>query len=185
MSGKIIGIALLGMVSIGIMSVVGGYVSAYNTANSLEQQIKAAWTNNENILASYSTRLREAAQVTEMQRDDVRDVLSGAISARYGTDGSQATMQWIQEQNPNLSTDVYTQLMRLVEAGRIEFRVGQTSLIDKKRAYETALGSLFQGTMMSFAGFPRIDLDEYQIISTNYARGAFETGIADEIQLRQ
>ena len=184
MSGKIIGLSLLGLMAVSLLAGGASYVGAYNTANKLEQEIKAAWENNENILASYGTRLREAAQITEMQRDDVSAVLSGAIEARYGATGSQATMQWIQEQNPNLDSAAYTQLMRLVESGRTEFRVGQTALIDRKRSYETALGSFFQGTMMSIAGFPRINLDDYEIISSNYARGAFESGIADEIQLR-
>lgn len=175
-----LGFIVTAMVGLGI-----SYVSAYNTANKLENEIIAAWEDNENILAQYGQKIAEAAQVTDMQRDDVAAVLTGAIEARYGEDGSRAAMQWIQEQNPNLDSSVYQQIMRIVEAGRNDFQMAQSMLIDKKRAYRTALGSLMQGMMMRIAGFPKIDLDEYQTISTTRARDTFESGIEEEpIQLR-
>lgn len=169
-----------GIVGTGVVS----YISAYNTANRLEQQIQATYEDNQNVLAQYSNRIAEAAQVPAMQRDDLTAVVTAALEGRYGEDGSQAVFQWIQEQNPQIDSTVYVQLQRMIEAGRIEFAAAQTKLVDQKRIYETALGSFWQGTWMSVAGYPRIDLAEYQIVSTVRADEAFETGIEEPMQLR-
>lgn len=179
-TGLIAAIVLGAFVGTGAVS----YISAYNTANRMERSIVATDENNRNILAQYGNRVAEAAQVPAMQRDDLTAVVTAALEGRYGEDGSQAVFQWIQEQNPQIDSTVYVQLQRMIEAGRIEFAAAQTKLVDQKRIYETALGSFWQGTWMSVAGYPRIDLAEYQIVSTVRADEAFETGIEEPMQLR-
>ncbi len=161
------------------------YISAYNTGNQLENNITAAWENNENILAQYGQKIQELAQVPAMQRDDVAKVLSGALESRYGANGSQATMQWIREQNPNIDTKVYSQIMRVIEAGRNEFQNAQTDLVRVKMIYKTELGSFWKGMWLSVAGYPKIDLAKYKVITTNRAAKAFATGVEDApIKLR-
>lgn len=179
-TGLIVAIVLGAFVGTGAVS----YISAYNTANRMERSIVATDENNRNILAQYGNRVAEAAQVPAMQRDDLTAVVTAALEGRYGEDGSRAVFQFIQEQNPQIDSTVYVQLQRMIEAGRIEFAAAQTKLVDQKRIYETSLGSFWQGTWMSVAGYPRIDLDEYQIVSTARADQAFETGIEEPMQLR-
>lgn len=175
---------ILGM----IVSVIGGlflmYVSAFNYGNRAEQSIEAAYTNNQNILAQYGQKIQEAAQIPTMQRDDVAAVLTGAIGARYGKSGSQASMQWIKEQNPTLSPKVYEKLQQLIEAGRDEFKNAQTELIDKKRSYQTELGSFVQGMFLKAAGYPKKDLASFKIITTDAAEQAFKTGKEAPMKLR-
>lgn len=179
-TGIIAAIVLGAFVGTGAVS----YISAYNTANRMERTIVATDENNRNILAQYGNRIAEAAQVPSMQRDDLSAVVTAALEGRYGEDGSRAVFQWIQEQNPQIDSTVYVQLQRMIEAGRIEFAAAQTKLVDQKRIYETSLGSFWQGTWMSVAGYPRIDLDDYQIVSTARADAAFETGVEEPMQLR-
>lgn len=174
-------VGLLALIAIPVIS----YISAYNTGNALEQQLKAAKENNENILAQYGQKIQEAAQIPSMQRDDLLAVFTGAIEARYGAEGSQAAFQWLQEQNPNLDQQTYVQLQRMIEAGRNDFTVGQTKMIDIKRGYETKLGSFWGGTWLKIAGYPKIDLADYKIVSTGRAKDAFEKGVEDSpIKLR-
>jgi hypothetical protein len=178
------------MVAIGIVAaiVVGfflAYVSAYNNANRLEQTIKAEAKNNENILATYGQKVQEAAQVPGMMRDDIVAIAKAAIGGRYGENGSQAAVQMIREQNPQVDSSLYKKLQQIIEAGRDEFKTHQTRLIDAKRVYETELGSFFTGSMMHFAGYPKINLDDYKVVSTGRAQDAFRTGREDSpIQLR-
>lgn len=160
------------------------YISAYNTGNRLERAIVATDENNRNILAQYGNRVAEATQVPALQRDDLTAVVTAALEGRYGENGSRAVFQFIQEQNPQIDSTVYVQLQRMIEAGRIEFASAQTKLVDQKRVYETALGSFWQGTWMGIAGYPKIDLTEYQIVSTGRANSAFEAGIEEPMQLR-
>ena len=173
-------VILGGIVSTGVVS----YISAYNTANRLEQKIKATYENNQNVLAQYSNRIAEAAQVPAMQRDDLKEVVTAALDARYGEEGSRAMFQWIQEQNPTIDSTVYVELQRIIVAGRQDFQTAQTMLIDQKRGYETALGSFWQGTWMSIAGYPRIDLEEFGIVTNARTEEAFGTGQEEAIQLR-
>jgi hypothetical protein len=169
----------------GIVGTVAiSYISAYNTANRLEQQIQATYEDNQNVLAQYSNRIAEAAQVPAMQRDDLTAVVTAALDARYGNEGSQAMFQWIQEQNPTIDSTVYVELQRIIVAGRQDFQTAQTRLLDQKRVYETALGSFWQGTWMGVAGYPRIDLDEFGIVTNARTEDAFRTGQEEAIQLR-
>lgn len=174
------GIVVAGIAAVGVTS----WISAYNTGNRLENAIKATYEDNQNVLAQYSNRIAEAAQVPAMQRDDLTAVVTAALDARYGEDGSRAMFQFLQEQNPTIDSSVYVELQRIIVAGRQDFQVAQTRLIDQKRVYETALGSFWQGTWMGLAGFPRVDLDEYNIVTNARTEEAFSTGTEEPIQLR-
>lgn len=166
----------------GIMAI--SYISAYNFGNRMETLLAATMDNNRNILAQYGNRVTEAAQVTEMQRDDLAAVVTAALEGRYGDDGSRAVFQFIQEQNPQIDSSVYVQLQRIIEAGRIEFQNSQTVLLDQKRVYETGLGSFWQGTWLAVAGYPKTDLSKIDIVSTTRANEAFDTKLEEAIQLR-
>lgn len=184
-STMIVLLAVLGFGVGGAVIAVMSYVSAANYSNEMEVRIKAEWENNENILSGYSQKIREAAQIPTMQRDDLVKIFSGTLGARYGADGSKASMQWIKEQNPNLDQRTYFKLQQIIEAGRDEFKNAQTKLIDVKRSYETALGYVWKGFWMHLAGYPKLDLSKYRAISNDYAGEAFKTGKeSGPIQLR-
>jgi len=162
------------------------YVTAYNLGNRSEKRVEASWKNNENILAQYSQKVQEAAQIPAMQRDDVAKILTEGLNARYGADGSKSAFQWIKEQNPNVDNAVYVKLQQVIEAGRNEFKSAQTELIDSKRAYKTALGSFWIGKWLSIAGYPMVTLSDFKEITNNYASKAFETGVEEgPIRLRR
>jgi|TARA_R110000851_G_scaffold129816_1_gene263143 hypothetical protein len=171
---------------VGGIAVIGAtsYVSAYNTGNRLENVIEATFTDNKNVLAQYSNRIAEAAQIPAMQRDDLTAVVTAALDARYGDEGSQAMFQFIQEQNPTIDSAVYVELQRIISGGREDFRIAQTRLIDQKRVYETALGSFWGGTWMRVAGYPKIDLEEFVIVTNARTEDAFNSGQEEAIQLR-
>lgn len=152
------------------------YISAFNYGNQAEKQLSATMTNNRNILSQYGQKLQEVAQVPEMYKNDLVEVAKAAIQGRYGANGSQATMQWLKEQNPSLDVSIYKKVQQIVESGRNDFERNQTKLIDQKRVYETALGSFWQGMWLRIAGYPKINLDDIKIVSTDRADEAFKTG---------
>ena len=168
---------IVGAVVAFVLVFIGGsYVSAFNSANSQEQGIKAARDASEVTLGQYGQKIREMAQVPGMQAEDLRSIITAANDSRYGGDGVQGVMAWITEQNPTLDQTTYATLQREISAGRTAFEDSQKLMIDRVRAYETSLGSFWTGTWMRIAGFPRIDLDDYGIVSTDDAAGAFESG---------
>lgn len=161
------------------------YVSAYNFANASENQLKAVQTDNRNIFAQYGQKVMEVAQVPEMYANDVQRVTEAAIQGRYGKEGSQAMFQMLTEQNPSLDPKLYSSIQQIIEAGRNNFENGQRRQIDIRRQYETALGSFWQGMWLRFAGYPKIKLSDFDIVSTDRADEAFKNKKEDgPIQLR-
>jgi uncharacterized membrane-anchored protein YhcB (DUF1043 family) len=172
---------IIGIIGVAVMMVI----SAGNTANRFEQSIKAEHTSNKNVLSQYNQKILEAAQVPDMMRDDLVKVATATMEGRYGANGSKALFQMISEQNPTVSGALYTKLQQIVESGRDEFKTRQDRLIDTKRSYETALGSVVQGTLMGVMGYPRINLADYNIVTTAGVEKTFQDGKeAAPIQLR-
>lgn len=177
-------------ITLGIMAALAGlaimvFVSANNTANAFDQKVKYEHENNKNILANYGTKVLEIAQVPDMARDDIIKVADAAMKGRYGADGSKAVFQAIQEHNPSVDPGLYQKLAQVIESGRNEFQGSQTKLLDIKRSYETALGSFPQGFIMKALGYPKVPLDTYNIVTSDRAEKAFETGREAPLQLRK
>lgn len=165
---------------------IASYISAANYGNRMETQLKAKWEDNENVLAQYGQKIVEMAQVPSMYTDDLTKVTKAAITGRYGENGSQAVFQWIKEQNPTIDPSLYTRIQQAIEAGRDEFKHSQTQLVDIKRSYQTELGTVWSGFWLARAGYPKVDLEKYKIITTDRASKAFQTGKEDgPLQLRK
>lgn len=160
------------------------FITANNTANALEKSIQASYKSSQVFLAQYGLTVAEATQVPAMARDDAQVLIRAAIEGRYGKDGAKAVFQSIQEQNPTVDPALYTKLLQIIEAGRNQFKIKQDVVIDQKRVYETALGTFWTGRFMGFAGFPKIDLAQYEPVLTNQAVEAFQTKREAPMQLR-
>lgn len=170
---------ILGLIGVGILS----YVSAYNFGNKIENQLKAVLEDNENVYAQGTQKVIEIAQVPAMYAADVSKVTKEAIQGRYGADGSKAVFQMLREQNPTLDPSMYAKIQTVMEEFRNKFEVSQRSMIEVKRSYNTALGSLWRGLWLGIAGYPKINLDDYKIVTTDKARDAFTSKRDKGIQL--
>lgn len=159
-------------------------VGLNNELVSLEMGIKAQYKQNQNNYDNMWKKFKEVTQGATMYSEDLKKVYDSAIQGRYGENGSQAMWQWLKEQNPNLDASLYKKIQVVVESGRTSFSADQTSLIDKKRVYETKIAQFPASMVASFLGFPKIDLDEYDIVTSDKTQDAFETKKADEVQLR-
>lgn len=171
----------------GVILLIGAFFAMYyfgqlNTANSFEQRLIVLKQDNENVLSTYSQKVQEAAQITTMQKDDLRELFNGSLAARYGSNGSQAVVQFIREKAPNLDPRLYLRLQSIITEGRSNFEKAQRSMLDTKRAYLTSLGSIPAGKFMQMGGYPTIkigfrgDTDDYKIVTTEYASDAFQKG---------
>lgn len=182
--GKIVGFGLLGLVFSIFVGIFMAYVGAFNNGNVMEQNIVAAYDNNRNILAQYQQKVIEASQVSEFYANDLKEVVSAALEGRYGTNGAKAVFQAISEQNPNVDSAVYLKIQQIIDSGRKDFEVAQTRLIDNRRIYQTNLGYFWTGTMLKFAGYPKIDLSKYDIVTTANVEQTFETKKEEPLKLR-
>jgi hypothetical protein len=173
-------IALIGVIGI----IVVNYFSAASTGNRLINNIESAYENNQNILSRVTLTITELAQIPGMQAEDMKSVVTAALDARYGEDGSKAMMQFITEQNPQITSDVYTKIQQAIESGRKDFEAAQTRMIDQKRVFNTAVGAPWKGIWMRAAGYSKSDVDEFEIVIDSSTEKAFETGKQEAIKLR-
>jgi hypothetical protein len=184
--GLVIGLVAVGFFGLIALTGFSSYVSAYNYGNTAENQLKAVQTDNRNILAQYGQKVQETAQVPAMYRDDLTKVLATDLGGRYGKNGSSATFQFLKEHNVNLDPKLYQQIQQIIESGRDNFENGQRHQIDVRRQYETQLGTFWGGMWLKFAGYPKINLADFDIVSTGRADDAFKNHREDgPINLKQ
>lgn len=168
-----------------VVVIIAGIMFSYNNkAVRMEKGLDATWVNNQNILGQYTLKVQEIAQVPEMYKNDLKEVMSSALSSRYGADGSKANMQWIKEHAINFDSSMYTKIQQVMEAGRNEFQVAQTRLIDEKRAYVTTLETLPGKWIYGMMGFPSVDLNKYKPVLAADTSKAFEAGVQAPVKLR-
>jgi hypothetical protein len=173
---------------LGAFALVAAGISYFNAAsygNRAEAGLKAQYEQNQNALSEYSLKVAEAAQVPGVAKDHIIEVTKAAMSARYGSEGSKAVIQAITEAYPGtVDPALYAKVQTIIESGRRQFSVEQEKLIDKKRVYETALGAPWSGMWLTLAGYPRVDLEKYLVIKSDYAKDAFGSGVDAGVKLK-
>lgn len=184
---KTVGVVVSGLFAILLVLaivVVIAFISFNNTAVRSENGIVAQYEQNKNNYDNFFKQLKEAAQVPDMYVQDLRKVWDDAMRGRYGADGSKAVFQWIQEQNPQVSPELYLKLQTIIVAGRNRFEADQKMLIDKQREYANFRGTFPNSVFASVLGFPKIDLLKYGIVTSDETEGIFESKKGNPIKIR-
>lgn len=179
----------LGLVIGGLALAAGSlfmmYVSVHDSAVEWETRLDKFNKDSENILSTTTLTIQETAGITGKYSADIKDVIKGTYEGRYGPNGSQAAMQWIQEQNVQLDTKLYMKVQDVIEGGRKEFKISQTRKLEVCEPYKNMVGSAVRGTILKFIGFPKINLEETcRIVSDAASREAFQTGEQKAIQFK-
>lgn len=180
----IVSLMFVGLISIGVWFTMT-YIHYSDMGNRLEVTLVAKHKNLENVLSSGYQQISGVAQVTEMARDDLKEVFVAAITAREGEDGSKAVFKMITESNPNVDPSLYREVQRVVQATKQEYQAEQTAFLTQKAQYQEVLGQVWAGFWLKLVGRPKIDLDSLKIATTGAAAKALETGVEEEIKLRK
>lgn len=179
---------LLGLLVTGLLFAaitVASIISINNDLVSQEASLEAQYKQNQNNYDNFTKKVVEIAQVPAMMRDDLEKVTKAAISGRYGANGSKAVFQFIKEQNPTISSEVYTKIQQVIDSGRNAFEAEQKMLLDKKRLYVTDLKSFPTSFIAALLGFPKIDLSKIDIVTSDQTEKAFETKKDKPLNLRE
>lgn len=174
---------MVAVVMAGIVA-ISSYVKFSNMGNEYDNMLSASYSNMENVLGQYSLKIGEMIQVPALQKDALVELFSKSNESRYGENGSGATMQWIKEMNPNFDQSTFVEVQRAIVAGRNEFSNEQSKFLDKKQQYQNQLGYVWSGFWLKLAGYPKVSLDTYKLISSNHAKQTFETGIDTGLKLK-
>lgn len=182
--GLIIALAILGVLAVLIIYVVGAGITFNNTAIMMENGIKAQYEQNKNNSDNYFKKLKETVQVPSMNVEDLAKLYDTAMTGRYGKDGSKAIFNWIKEQNPTIDSSIYKKIQDIIEAGRNSFEADQKILIDKKREYDNYRQVFPNSVFAGILGFPKINLNDYGIVTSEETEKAFKEKKSDPLKLR-
>lgn len=161
-----------------LAGIVVGYswYDAKRYGNSAEKGIMYAHEDLQQVLGQYSIKLQEAAKVPANYQDRLKDTMVSVMSARMGESGMKAQWAWLQEAGIQYDATMEAKVQQIVEAGRDQFQNKQTVFLDRKRVYDTALGSPWRGLWLDVAGYPKINLDDYNVVTSAHSDEAFRTG---------
>lgn len=187
MSKVAIGIlAAAGLVVVIGLGLILGYISFTNEANRQEIGIKAQYDKNRNIYDNGWKSVMEMAQVPQMYAEQLKELYQDTLKGRYGANGSQAMMQFIQESNPQLPAEIYVKLQQRMEAFRTEFMSTQNDLVSRKQTYENLLTATTSGRFYNMiGGYPHIDLDKYSIVTSDKTEEDFERKRSEPLDINK
>jgi hypothetical protein len=155
----------------------GMWLSASNGEARLRNQITAKQKDNTSQLDNTIKVITQNAQVTQEQREALKDVIVGNAEARATHGGSLATL--VHEAVPNMdqTTATYRQLMNTITAARNSWTENQTALLDLKREHDNLIDTqpsrFFVHTM---GGKEKI---EVVIVTSTRTDQSFQTGKDD------
>jgi hypothetical protein len=178
---------LLGLLVVGALFTGIGVISFISINNELvvqEAGLDAQYKQNQNNYDNFTKKVVEVAQVPAMMRDDLEKVTKAAIQGRYGADGSKAVFQFIKEQNPSISPEIYTKIQQVIDSGRTAFESEQKMLLDKKRVYLIQLNSFPTNFVARLLGFPKLDLTKIDIVTSDDTDKAFTSKKAAPLKVR-
>lgn len=161
-----------------VISYIGMKFSYQNKEIELRNQAKAQQESNKVIYDKVWKTIAQIAQVADKYENAFKEIYVKVMDARYGKEGDQLLFKFVQEQNPNFSTELYSQITDAIRANRAEFANVQKRLIDIKREHDnirmTFPGSWWNGDK------PEIVL---QIVTSTKTEKAFSTGKEDDINV--
>lgn len=180
------GIAIASIIVVMFAVLVFGFFGYKFGCQRFENGLVAKYENYENIYDNGWKEVKEKAQVEDIQVDDLRALYKDTMEGRYGKDGSKALLQFIKEQNPTLNKEVLVGIQQSVESFRNEFQQSGTEVVDYKRQYNDYRTTTWQGLIFgSLAGYPKLNLAEFVVITSDETEKAFKEKKAPTIKLRE
>jgi hypothetical protein len=148
---------------------------------SLQNRVEAQHISNKSNYDSMWKKFKEMTQVTELQAEQFKDLYTGLIEGRNQDTGLLFKM--VQEQNPTLSPDVYTNLQLEIASSRNVFDNNQKKVIDIIREYNTRINT---GTGFIFNiifNYQKLDANDF-IVTSDRTQEAFDNKKDDVIDLK-
>lgn len=162
-----------------------------------QEGVRGQVLDNKNVYDNHWKTVQEMAQVPAQYKEDFKEVLAAETTGKYGKEGSQATMQWFKDRNINLPETMYLKVMTVIEAGRADFKRGQTLLVDKQTTFRKTLGSFWGSMLAGYWDIPSIvrgdiaptrDIDgdgrltvlDYPIVTSGKTNAVFASGEDNE-----
>lgn len=167
-----IGVFLTALIAVLIWAVgVSNHeIELKNRGNAQQQVMRTSYDEMYKIVA-------QQVQVVKDYPEQFKDIFKELIDGRYANDDG-TFMKWIQESNPQFSTELYSKLMQSIESERIKFKNAQDMWIDIDRVHksyrQTFPNKLVIGRRPDLVG---------DIVTSTVTQKVFETGKDDDVDL--
>jgi len=174
---------LIGCGAMSLMFVIMGlvaacmFVSIMNQEVGLRNTITAKQKDNENEYDAMWKKISQVAQVTNAQKEALKEIFVSHAQARTGNNGG-AIMKWVQESCPNVDTTTFNNLQNIITSSRDRFVMRQKELIDFKREHDNLIDKFPSKLICSILGKNKIEI---QIVTSTRSDNAFKTGKDDDV----
>lgn len=154
------------------------FVTTMNKETRLRNQITAKQTDNTSEYDNLWKKLSQSAQVTDAQKEALREIIVGNAQARKSGGGSLATM--VHEAVPTVDTSTFNNLLNIVTSSRDAWTMRQKELIDLKREHDNIIDLFPSNIICMVLGRQKIDI---KIVTSSRTGEAFKTGKDDDVDL--
>jgi len=180
LSGGLIAIlVVVGLFVLTGLGIVGWWIGTSNKEIDIRNQATAQQQANTAVFDKVWKTIQQVAGVSDQYASNFKEIYNGIMKERYQGDAKGAPLfKWIQEQNPNFSTDLYAKVSDAVESNRAEFLMVQKRLIDIKREHDN-IRLKFPSSIV-VGGRPALEI---QIVTSTKTEKAFATGKDDDVDL--
>lgn len=179
---KAIIIGVIGLIFVGLLALIGTYISYNNKEAVLRNQITAQIKVNTAVYDEVWKVISQQAQVTDEYKESFKDIYTNIMQGRYsGGSKDGSLMKWITEANPTFDSRLFEKLMVSIEALRAKFTNNQKTLADLKLQHDNLL-DVFPGSffLVTIGGKQKIDIP---IVTSTRTENAFETRKDDDVGL--
>jgi hypothetical protein len=179
MNKTLIGCGVIAFIGLIFVIILGGYfVSVMNRETGLRNHITAKQTDNTSEYDNLWKKLSQSAQVTDAQKEALREIIVGYAEARKAGSGSLATM--VKEAVPTVDTSTFNNLLNIVTASRDAWTMRQKELIDLKREHDNVIDLFPSSLVCTILGREKIEI---KIVTSSRTGEAFKTGKDDDVDL--
>lgn len=175
---KVITIAIISILALGIGVLAGCYFSYNNKEVKLRTEAEAQRGKIEGVHDKMWKVLQQKAQVSNEYRDAFTEIYPAIMEGRYSGEGDGSLMKWVTEQNPNFDTSLYKDLSQSIEILRTEFQKNQERMLDIIREH-TVLCTTYPAKWF----VSNTTTIEYTIVSSTKSKVVMDTGLDDDIDL--
>jgi len=137
------------------------YVAASNYAAMTEAMLKESLNNSRKIVQDAENDIFKLVDVNEDNRNDISKVIILSVEGHYGTDGAKALFLLLNDKKMVKSLKNYDTISQKIDEYRIKLAKSIGNMVEIRKNYVSSLNSVWRGFWLRFAGFPNVDLDEY------------------------
>lgn len=173
---------------IGILMVIiitlGGFgVASYNGFQDTKNHILMLYQTNQNKLSNYTMIIKEKLQISEKYENTLKEVIRQTMQGRYGDNEETPLFKFIKEQNINIDTKIYLDLMNTINAERKGFALAQDERANACRLYNNGLKSFPSNIVAKVFDFKAEDMETYcTLVSDERTNEIFRTNLQQPIK---